>query len=248
MANTMSVSSTLTTVAQNALRPNAGRRLWRRPPPSGVSLRVPKCGRPDTAGSRRRPASPRPSRMSRRRAASRSSGRRTRRGCRSAAPSAARAFGRPSTSTASTIALSALSSASSATSSPIGHEIGRLTTGVSMPRHTCSIRVDTTRINAYTCDRRKFCECTPPWRSTRTSIFISVAARMLGMHPQTLRKYERLGLVQPTRTIGSMRVVLARRARAAEAHQAPGRRRRHQPRRACSACCRSRRSCSASGR
>jgi MerR family transcriptional regulator/heat shock protein HspR len=26
------------------------------------------------------------------------------------------------------------------------------------------------------------------------------------MHPQTLRKYERLGLVQPTRTVGSMRV------------------------------------------
>ena len=25
------------------------------------------------------------------------------------------------------------------------------------------------------------------------------------MHPQTLRKYERLGLVQPSRTIGSMR-------------------------------------------
>ena len=37
-------------------------------------------------------------------------------------------------------------------------------------------------------------------------IFISVAAKMLGMHPQTLRKYERLGLVQPTRTIGSMRL------------------------------------------
>lgn len=36
--------------------------------------------------------------------------------------------------------------------------------------------------------------------------FISVAARLLGMHPQTLRKYERLGLVQPTRTIGSMRL------------------------------------------
>ena len=36
--------------------------------------------------------------------------------------------------------------------------------------------------------------------------FISVAARILGMHPQTLRKYERLGLIQPTRTIGSMRV------------------------------------------
>jgi MerR family transcriptional regulator/heat shock protein HspR len=36
--------------------------------------------------------------------------------------------------------------------------------------------------------------------------FISGAARMLGMHPQTLRKYERLGLIQPSRTIGSMRL------------------------------------------
>ena len=36
--------------------------------------------------------------------------------------------------------------------------------------------------------------------------FISVAARLLDMHPQTLRKYERLGLVRPTRTIGSMRI------------------------------------------
>lgn len=35
---------------------------------------------------------------------------------------------------------------------------------------------------------------------------ISVAARMLDMHPQTLRKYERLGLVRPLRTLGSMRV------------------------------------------
>ena len=37
-------------------------------------------------------------------------------------------------------------------------------------------------------------------------LFISMAARELGLHPQTLRKYERLGLVRPTRTIGSMRV------------------------------------------
>ncbi len=35
---------------------------------------------------------------------------------------------------------------------------------------------------------------------------ISVAARLLGMHPQTLRKYERLGLVQPHRRMGAMRV------------------------------------------
>ena len=36
--------------------------------------------------------------------------------------------------------------------------------------------------------------------------FISMAARLLDKHPQTLRKYERLGLVRPTRTVGSMRV------------------------------------------
>ena len=35
---------------------------------------------------------------------------------------------------------------------------------------------------------------------------ISVAAQLTGLHPQTLRKYERLGLVRPTRTLGSMRV------------------------------------------
>ena len=37
-------------------------------------------------------------------------------------------------------------------------------------------------------------------------MFISMAAELLGMHPQTLRKYERLGLIQPARTIGSMRL------------------------------------------
>ena len=35
---------------------------------------------------------------------------------------------------------------------------------------------------------------------------ISVAARILEMHPQTLRKYERLGLVNPNRTIGMLRL------------------------------------------
>ena len=40
----------------------------------------------------------------------------------------------------------------------------------------------------------------------RGLFFISVAADMLGMHPQTLRKYERLGLIQPSRTLGSMRL------------------------------------------
>ena len=35
---------------------------------------------------------------------------------------------------------------------------------------------------------------------------ISVAARLLHMHPQTLRKYERVGLVIPSRTIGMLRL------------------------------------------
>ena len=35
---------------------------------------------------------------------------------------------------------------------------------------------------------------------------ISVAARILDMHPQTLRKYERLGLINPGRTVGMLRL------------------------------------------
>ena len=60
-----------------------------------------------------------------------------------------------------------------------------------------STNIDTSRINTYT------------WIGATLDqdlFLISMAARMLGMHPQTLRKYERLGLVQPSRTIGSMRL------------------------------------------
>ncbi len=35
---------------------------------------------------------------------------------------------------------------------------------------------------------------------------ISVAARLLHMHPQTLRKYERIGLIMPSRTVGMLRL------------------------------------------
>ena len=38
---------------------------------------------------------------------------------------------------------------------------------------------------------------------------ISVAARILDMHPQTLRKYERLGLIRPGRTLGMLRLYSA---------------------------------------
>jgi MerR family transcriptional regulator, heat shock protein HspR len=40
----------------------------------------------------------------------------------------------------------------------------------------------------------------------REMYLISMAAELLDMHPQTLRKYERLGLVRPLRSLGSMRV------------------------------------------
>ncbi len=36
-------------------------------------------------------------------------------------------------------------------------------------------------------------------------LMISVAARMAGMHPQTLRQYDRMGLVQPGRAAGGGR-------------------------------------------
>lgn len=35
---------------------------------------------------------------------------------------------------------------------------------------------------------------------------ISIAARMVGMHAQTLRQYERLGLVEPKRSRGNIRL------------------------------------------
>ena len=47
----------------------------------------------------------------------------------------------------------------------------------------------------------------PPNRREVQGVYIiSVAARLLEMHPQTLRKYERLGLVRPVRTVGMLRL------------------------------------------
>lgn len=39
---------------------------------------------------------------------------------------------------------------------------------------------------------------------------ISIAARLVEMHPQTLRLYERLGLVQPARTARNIRLYSSR--------------------------------------
>lgn len=45
-----------------------------------------------------------------------------------------------------------------------------------------------------------------PSSSNRAAIYvISVAAELAGVHPQTLRVYERKGLVSPTRTAGNTR-------------------------------------------
>ena len=69
--------------------------------------------------------------------------------------------------------------------------------------HGATADIDTTRIKAYIWIGATF-EYGRLAVDMDDFFLISVAARMLGMHPQTLRKYERLGLVRPTRTLGSM--------------------------------------------
>src|SRR5918995_91699 len=44
-----------------------------------------------------------------------------------------------------------------------------------------------------------------PRERSRAVYVISVAAELAGVHPQTLRIYERKGLVDPSRTIGGSR-------------------------------------------
>ena len=46
----------------------------------------------------------------------------------------------------------------------------------------------------------------PPDPQMEGVYIISVAARILDVHPQTLRKYERLGLINPGRTLGMLRL------------------------------------------
>ena len=43
-------------------------------------------------------------------------------------------------------------------------------------------------------------------KETKGLYIISVASQILNMHPQTLRKYERLGLIKPSRTVGMLRL------------------------------------------
>ncbi len=47
---------------------------------------------------------------------------------------------------------------------------------------------------------------TPPWADAAHGLYsISVAAEIAGQHPQTLRIYEREGLVEPARSPGGTR-------------------------------------------
>jgi MerR family transcriptional regulator/heat shock protein HspR len=49
-------------------------------------------------------------------------------------------------------------------------------------------------------------EVSAPWPEPDRALFsISVAAELVGLHPQTLRVYEREGLLEPARTAGGTR-------------------------------------------
>ena len=53
-------------------------------------------------------------------------------------------------------------------------------------------------------------EPTTPATGDEPCYIISVAAKLVHMHPQTLRYYERLGLVHPARSEGKIRLYSAR--------------------------------------
>ena len=44
------------------------------------------------------------------------------------------------------------------------------------------------------------------WNQNEPCYVISIAAKMVGMHAQSLRHYERLGLVRPSRSSGRVRL------------------------------------------
>src|SRR5918992_5881168 len=66
--------------------------------------------------------------------------------------------------------------------------------------------VDTNRINVYTSLQLVMGGERMPARYSEPLFVISVAARLVEMHPQTLRKYEREGLIAPSRTSGNLRL------------------------------------------
>src|ERR671918_725684 len=66
--------------------------------------------------------------------------------------------------------------------------------------------VDTNRINVYNSLQLVMGGERMAARYSEPLFVISVAARLVEMHPQTLRKYEREGLIAPSRTTGNLRL------------------------------------------
>ena len=66
------------------------------------------------------------------------------------------------------------------------------------------------RIKPSNVSMQSVCSSSPNHRSKDDDFqgvyIISVASRILRTHPQTLRKYERIGLVRPSRTLGMLRL------------------------------------------
>src|SRR3954454_1011069 len=108
-------------------------------------------------------------------------------------------FGNPRTRTASTIALSALRSPSRATSKAMVTKSDGCTECSHAREDTLSKYSQPTLTRLISRHRVGSAQGSAPGSAMSIDdefFFISVAARMIGMHPQTLRKYERLGLIQ----------------------------------------------------
>jgi MerR family transcriptional regulator/heat shock protein HspR len=55
-------------------------------------------------------------------------------------------------------------------------------------------------------ERRRRPMAQDPFEENDPCYVISIAARMVGMHQQTLRYYERVGLIEPSRSRGNIRL------------------------------------------
>ena len=79
-------------------------------------------------------------------------------------------------------------------------------TSVGPPFYRISARLKPSTLDKSTHSEPQNADSTSNYTTVGGVYIISVAARILQMHPQTLRKYERLGLIQPSRTVGMLRL------------------------------------------
>ncbi|MQF87312.1 MAG: MerR family transcriptional regulator [SAR202 cluster bacterium] len=90
----------------------------------------------------------------------------------------------------------------------MSNDSGNMTTGKeSFAMANSGMKEILDSINSLNKSTRLPAEVSPNSNETFDGLYIiSVAARIVHMHPQTLRKYEKVGLVQPSRTIGMLRL------------------------------------------